>query len=141
MTLVTWPHQSQSDDTKIMSASAHAPIYISIIMWAAQGWSDPERIMSQSCDVVFYEQPFKEPRRIVSSQTLKSSLRSQDTQINGSGPRTTKPESLDPGLVRVHRSCCSFFLFFSFLQQTVSEINTFRVTGVELLLLLCSSVL
>lgn len=52
--------------------------------------------------------------RDVSSQTLKSSLRSQDTQINGSGPRTTKPESLDPGLVRVHRSCCSFF-FFSFL--------------------------
>lgn len=49
--------------------------------------------------------------RDVSSQTLKSSLRSQDTQINGSGPRTRESGP---------RTCQSpqkllFFLFFSFL--------------------------
>lgn len=120
-----------------MSASAHAPIYISIIMWAAQGWSDPERIMSQSCDVVFYEQPFKEPRRIVTDSEVVPQISGHPDKWIRSQNQRVWTQDLSESTEVVVLS----FLFFSFLQQTVSEINTFRVTGVELLLLLCSSVL
>lgn len=79
-------------------------------MWAAQGWSDPERIMSQSCDVVFYEQPFKEPRRIVTdSEDVPQISGHPDKWIRSQNQRVWTQDLSESTEVVV------LFFFFSFL--------------------------